>query len=110
MLDKDPAYKTITSMNRQLLPDEFKRPLTEERRALEQEIRKRSRSHNQIKTQLERKIAELERATNAADSQLNALLEQITREQEMDAGENTVDLKKPEEEEPAQKTAPAEKK
>lgn len=110
MLDNDPAYKTITSMNRQLLPDEFKRPLTEERRALEQEIRKRSRSHNQIKTQLERKIAELERATNAADSQLNALLEQIAREQEMDAGENTVDLKKPEEEEPAQKTAPAEKK
>lgn len=110
ILDKDPAYKAITSMNRQLLPEEFKRPLTEERRALEQEIRKRSRAHNQIKTQLERKIAELERATNAADSQLNALLEQIAREQEMDAGENTVDLKKPEEEEPAEKAAPAEKK
>lgn len=111
VLDKDPAYKTITSMNRQLLPEEFKRPLTEQRRALEQEIRKRSRAHNHIKTQLERKIAELERSTNSADSQLNALLEQIAREQEMDAGENTVDLKKPEaEEKPAADAAPAEKK
>ncbi len=99
MLDNDPAYKAITAMNRQLLPEEFKRPLTEQRRALEQEIRKRSRAHNQIKTQLERKISELERSTNSADSQLNALLEQIAREQEMDAGENTVDLKKPETEE-----------
>lgn len=99
MLDNDPAYKAITSINRQLLPEEFKRPLTEQRRALEQEIRKRSRAHNQIKTQLERKISELERSTNSAESQLNALLEQISREQELDAGENTVDLKKPEAEE-----------
>lgn len=99
VLDNDPAYKAITAMNRQLLPEEFKRPLTEQRRALEQEIRKRSRAHNQIKTQLERKISELERSTNSADSQLNALLEQIVREQELDAGENTVDLKKPEAEE-----------
>lgn len=111
MLDSDPAYKTLTSLNRYLLPEEFKRPLTEERRALEQEIRKRSRAHNQIKTQLERKISELERSTNAADSQLNALLEQIAREQEMDAGENTVDIKKPDEEEkPAGEAAPEEKK
>lgn len=102
ILDADPAYKALNSMNRQFLPDEFRKPLVEQRRDMEQEIRKRSRAHNQIKTQLERKIAELERATNSADSQLNALLEQIEREKELDTGENTVDLKKKDEaEEPA---------
>ncbi len=110
-LDNDPAYKTINSLNRQLLPEEFKKPLVEERRALEQEIRKRSRSHNTLKNQLERKIAELERSTNAAESQLDALLEQIEREKELDAGENTVDLKKPQaDEQEAPAKAPAEKK
>ncbi len=106
MLDNDPAYKTINSLNRQLLPEEFKKPIVEERRALEQEIRKRSRSHNTLKNQLERKIAELERATNSAESQLDALLEQIEREKELDAGENTVDLKKQQAEE-APAAAPA---
>ena len=111
MLDNDPAYKTLNSMNRQLLPEEFRKPLVEQRRDMEQEIRKRSRAHNQIKSQLERKIAELERTTNAADSQLNALLEQIEREKELDAGENTIDLKKKDEpEEPAATPAEKEKK
>lgn len=93
-MDDNHAFKTINQLNRQMLPDEFRKPLVEEHRALEQEIRKRSRAHNMLKTQLERKIGELERSTDSADSQLNALLEQIEREKELDAGENTVDLKK----------------
>lgn len=96
-LDSDPAYKSLNSMNRQLLPEEFKKPLVEQRRDIEQEIRKRSRAHNLLKNQLERKISELERATNSADSQLNALLEQIEREKELDTGDNTIDLKQQQE-------------
>ena len=93
-MDNNHAFKSINQLNRQMFPDEFRKPIVEEYRALDQEIRKRSRSHNTLKTQLERKIGELERSTDSADSQLNALLEQIEREKELDAGENTVDLKK----------------
>lgn len=94
VLDKDGSFRNITSLGRQLLPDEYKKPLISEHADLEKEIRRRSRARNDLKRKLESRIADLERSVASAESQLSALLESIEREKELDTGDNTVDAKK----------------
>lgn len=94
----DSSFRSIISLNRQLFPDEYKSPLREQKFDMEREIKKRSRERRQLKNRLERAISTLERSTGAAEAQIDALMEDIEREKDLDTGENTIDTNQSEQE------------
>lgn len=102
-LKEDPNYNKILKLNRNLLPEEYKSPIRAQRMDLEQEIKRRTRDRNTLEGQLERKIAQLETSTKSAESQIDALLERIAHEKEVDVQNSTVEIdeKKPEPAKPA---------
>ncbi|MBQ7023217.1 MAG: hypothetical protein IJN29_06525 [Akkermansia sp.] len=102
-LKEDPNYNKILKLNRSLLPEEYKTPIRAQRMDLEQEIKRRTRERNSLEGQLERKIAQLENSTKSAESQIDALLERIAHEKEVDVQNSTVEIdeKKPEPAKPA---------
>lgn len=98
ILDDDAAYQTILRLNRNLLPDDYKNPMRAQRQALTQEIKKRARERVKLERDLQRTISRLESATSAAEAQINAMLEQIAREKEVDTQASSIEIeeKKPE--------------
>ncbi len=89
--EADAPFRSIIGLNRQLFPDEYKSPLRDQKFDMEREIKKRSRERRQLKNRLERAISTLERSTGTAEAQIDALMEDIEREKDLDTGENTVD-------------------
>lgn len=98
VLDKDEAYKQILRLNQQLLPEEYKTPLREQRQDLQQTINQRSRERRTLESTLERKISALEQATSSAEAQIDDMLERISKEREIDTQASSIELdeKKPE--------------
>ncbi len=98
ILEEDAAYQAILRLNRHLLPDDYKNPMRTQRQALAQEIKKRARERVQLERDLQRTISHLERATSSAEAQINAMLEQIAREKEVDTQASSIEIeeKKPE--------------
>lgn len=98
ILEDDAAYQTILRLNRNLLPDDYKNPMRAQRQALTQEIKKRARERVKLERDLQRTISRLESATSAAEAQINAMLEQIAREKEVDTQASSIEIeeKKPE--------------
>ncbi len=91
-LAKDGSYDLLRRIHPNIFPTEYRSPIMEQRKKLEDEIRKRKREVRNAKTQLEREASQLERATGSAEAQIKALLEEIAREQNLDSGENTVEI------------------
>jgi len=94
----DAPFRSIIGLNRQLFPDEYKSPLRDQKLDMEREIKRRSRERRQLKNRLERAISTLERSTGTAEAQIDALMEDIEREKDLDTGENTVDTSRGEQE------------
>ncbi len=92
LLDEDETYRRIVQLKATIFPNDYRDPIKEQRKALEQELKKRARSHRDLQRKLERQASLLERAVGNAESRIGALMESIQREKGDDAGENTVDM------------------
>lgn len=88
-INEDTSFNKIVRLNRNVMPDEYKEPLKEQRQELVKEIRRRETDSRSTRRSLELKIAELERNTSNIEARIDALLEEIERERGVDAGENT---------------------
>ncbi len=82
LLEDDEKLRELISLNRHMLPEDYRREITEQYRELEQEIRKRLYD----KRDKERAISNLEReltnATKSSESQIEAIYEDIARAKE----------------------------
>ncbi len=92
VLEKDASYDLLRRLHPSILPKDYREPVMAQRKALEDEIRTRKRNVRNAKTKLEREASMLERSTGSAEAQINALLEEIEREKNLDVGENTVEM------------------
>lgn len=92
VVDNDPTFDRIVRLNRNIMPNEYKEPLKEQRMALVQEIKNRVSENSRTQRSLESKIAELERTSSNVEARIDALLEDIERERAIDAGENQASL------------------
>ncbi len=90
VLTKDASYDLLRRLHPNIFPKDYREPVMEQRKALENEIRTRKRNVRSTMTKLEREASMLERSTGSAEAQIDALLEEIRREKNLDAGENTV--------------------
>ena len=109
ILNDDAAYQTILRLNRNLLPDDYKTPMRAQRQALSQEIKKRARERVKLERDLQRTISQLESATSAAEAQINAMLEQIAREKEVDTQASSIEIEEKKPEPPPAPAAEADK-
>lgn len=107
ILEDDAAYQAILRLNRHLLPDDYKNPMRTQRQALTQEIKKRARERVQLERDLQRTISHLERATSSAEAQINAMLEQIAREKEVDTQASSIEIEEKKTEPPPAPAAAA---
>ncbi len=110
VLKQDASFEVLNNMNKSIFPQEFSEPVKQQRKALEKEILNRKRGVTSAKQKLERAASELQRSTGSAEAQINALLEDIQREKNLEAAENTVameaSMQDPDEEEENAETAP----
>ncbi len=90
VLKKDGSYDLLRRLHPNIFPKDYRDPVMEQRKVLEDEIRTRKRNVRNTMTKLEREASQLERSAGSAEAQINALLEEIQREKNLDAGENTV--------------------
>lgn len=86
-LKEDKIYRQIVQLRQNLLPTEYSTPIKEQYKALTDEIKKRSRDFRTLKISLERKTSQLNRAIAGAESQIDNVLETISREKEMEEPE-----------------------
>ncbi len=113
VLEKDASFEVLNNMNKSIFPPDYSNPVKQQRKKLEDEILSRKRNVTSSMQKLERAASELQRSTGSAEAQINALMEVIEREKNLDAGENTVameaSMNEPEEgeETPAEAPAPA---
>ncbi len=92
LLKNDSSNQKLSQLGRNVFPMEYRKSIQDQHKALEQEIQKRQRNTRNLKQKLEREAAQLERSTNNAEAQINLLMEEIQREQDLDSGENTVNM------------------
>ena len=92
LLDEDENFKKLVGLNRHLLPNDYSTPLRNQRQEFEREIQKRKRDRNNLQNQLQQAISRLERSSSAAEAQMNALLEQIRKERELDTQTSTAEI------------------
>ncbi len=90
VLTKDGSYDLLRRIHPSIFGKEYRDPIMEQRKKLEDEIRTRKRNVRNTMTKLEREASQLQRATGSAEAQINALMEEIEREKNLDAGDNTV--------------------
>lgn len=102
LLQKNASYDTIVRLKTYLLPHDYRNPLIEQHKEIEKAIRARSRNYVNLKRQLERATASLDRVTNAAKAQLESAMSAVQRELDTDIGDSTMEV---EQEKPAQKAA-----
>ena len=92
LLSKDEIFRKIIALNSYLLPSEYKEPLKAQRQDMINEIRKRSRDRRKLQIELEKAIGRLERDTDSAEAQLDAMLESIAKEKEVDTQSTEVEI------------------
>ena len=107
MLTNDHTLQAITRLKATTMPQEYRKPLTDENRAMLAEIRKRIRDRRTLKTNLERKTSQLDRAVSAAESQINNALDAIEREKAMQTEDHTLEIVGEEKKQPAVEQKPA---
>lgn len=110
-LENNAAYKIIVALNQNLLPSEYREPIKDQHRDTQKEITKRLREYRILKSKLERETAILDRETANAEAQIENAMSAIQKEQDLDTGENTMELEQEpaasDSEQPAKETAPA---
>lgn len=108
LLNKDETFRKIIALNTNLLPNEYKEPLKAQRQDMINEIRKRARDRRRLQSELESTIGRLERATASAEAQIDAMLESIGKEKEVDTQSTEVEIEenKPGEAKPEESAQP----
>ena len=105
------AYNTIMSLRKEFLPNEYRNPLRDQYKDMQNEITKRKRAYDRLKASLERSTAALDRMTTNAEAQIDGAMEAVQQALDSDIGENTMETDLPEEkpapEQPASEQAPA---
>lgn len=91
-LKNDSAFAKLIKLNRQIFPEDYMKPLREQRQLLEREITKRERENKSLERNLSNKQKLLNRDSDWANSQIDAALEQIAREKEADTQTSSVEL------------------
>ena len=97
LLNKSTAFKKLTSLNRELFPEDYRKPINEQRRDLENTIRDRERELMRAKRTLDGSTSRLERAVESLEHQIEALSADIERATEMEqekAAEKEADAKR----------------
>lgn len=91
-LRRDPSFNILNRLKTQLLPEEFKSPLRDQRRELDQEIKKRSRDRKELQRKLERQLANLERLASSAEAQIDDLMMAVEQEKDLEAANETTEI------------------
>lgn len=114
LLRDDESLQTISGLRTNTMPQEYRKPMLDENRALLNEIRKRSRDLRNLQHTLERTTNQLNRAVSSAEAQINNALDAIEREKAMQTEDQSIELVNEEEEkkreEAAKKAAEEQKK
>lgn len=83
------AHRHIARLRNYMLPNEYRDPMMEQYRELEQEITKRERTRNSEKRDLDRAVATLERKKRSLESRLVSILESIDEAKARDVGHDS---------------------
>ncbi len=79
-LSSDPCFDKVLKLNRDLLPEDYCAPMRNDYRDLRNEIDNRLRNQSKLEYRLESKNNYLEREVDSAQSQIQAVLEEIEKE------------------------------
>ena len=85
LLNKSTIFKSLIGLNRDLFPEDYRKPITDQRRDLENTIRDRERELMRAKRTLDGSTSRLERAVESLERQIEALNPEIERAQEAEA-------------------------
>ncbi len=80
LLESDPSFDNVLRLDRRLMPEEYCAPMRDDYRDLENAIRDRGREKSRLEYKLESQTNKLEREIDNAQSQINAILEEIEKE------------------------------
>lgn len=105
---KNAAFNVIMGLKRELLPNEYRTPIREQYKDMQQEITKRKREYDRLKASLVRATSALERITTSAEAQIDNAMQSVQRELDSDIGENTMEEDTPEPAQPAAEAKPEE--
>ena len=92
ILREDESLQTISGLRANTMPQEYRKPMQDENRALMNEIRKRDRDIRSLKHTLERTTNQLNRAVSGAEAQINNALDAIEREKAMQTEDQTIEI------------------
>lgn len=98
ILKEDASYKLILKLKNNLFPREYREPLVEQHGDMAKEVQKRMRDYKSLKSALERRTATMERTIHSDEAQLDNALAQIEKERDNDAGEQTMEIDHPDDE------------
>ncbi|MBQ8516590.1 MAG: hypothetical protein IJ498_03315 [Akkermansia sp.] len=105
MLRDDESLQTISSLRANTMPQEYRKPMLDENRALMNEIRKRTRDIRSLQHALERSTNQLNRAVSSAEAQINNALDAIEREKAMLTEDQSIEIVNEEEEKKKEEAA-----
>lgn len=92
LLREDETLQTISGLRANTMPQEYRKPMQDENRALMNEIRKRTRDLNTLQRTLESTTNQLNREVTSAEAQINNALDAIDREKSMQTEDQTIEI------------------
>lgn len=92
ILRADESLQAISGLRINTMPQEYRKPLLDENRALMNEIRKRERDLRSLQNTLERTTNQLNRAVSSAEAQINNALDAIEREKAMQTENQSIEI------------------
>lgn len=92
VLRNDNTLQVISGLRANTMPQEYRKPMLDEQRALMNEIRKRSRELRNLQHTLERSTNQLNRSVSSAEAQINNALDAIEREKAMQTEDQSIEI------------------
>lgn len=105
LLRDDESLQTISSLRANTMPQEYRKPMLDEHRAIMNEIRKRARELRSLQHSLERSTNQLNRSVSSAEAQINNALDSIEREKAMQTEDQSIEIVNEEEEKKKEEAA-----
>ena len=104
-LRDDVSLQTLSRLRANTMPQEYRKPMLDEHRAMMNEIRKRSRDIRNLQHTLERNTNQLNRSISSAEAQINNALDAIEREKAMQTDDQSIEIVNEEEEKKKEEAA-----
>lgn len=86
-MENNEEFKTISRLNKNLLPEEYKSPLIKQREAMYSELKKRISNRKTLQRTLDSKRAALSRTAESTENQVDRLADMLDRELEKQASD-----------------------